>query len=196
MNPGRALIVAFVGVVIWIIFGSGFEQISSYQQPVRQESSRDIIQRFRAPAAPATTEPQANSHDKPNPVVLVRASEERIHERMRSTRRQIEDKEMLARRLEDRLDRLLRVDPDVRRDSIEEIRDVRRGALADIDRDLRELPRQIAGWRSELDSVVLAGNAEAIEIDARARSHLDWIGSHGVKVLEELQRRFERMVLP
>jgi hypothetical protein len=61
---------------------------------------------------------------------------------------------------------------------------------------LRELPRQIAGWRGELDGIVLAGSAEAIEIDARARIHLEWIETHGVGVLEDLQHRFERMVLP
>ena len=106
------------------------------------------------------------------------------------------DKRMPARRLEDRLNRLPRVDPDVRRDHIEEIRDVRRGALADISRELRELPRQIAGWEGELNGIVLAGSAEAIEIDARARAHLDWIATHGVRVLEDLQHRFDRMELP
>jgi hypothetical protein len=99
------------------------------------------------PATPRAPAPREVTPERPNPVVLVRASEERINERVRGTRQQIEDKQMLARRLEDRLERLPRTDPDVRRDHIEEIRDVRRGALADISRELKELPRQIAGWR-------------------------------------------------
>ena len=134
--------------------------------------------------------------ERQNPVVLVRASEGRINERVRSTRQQIEDKRRLARRLEDRLERLPRVDPDVRLDHIEEIRDVRRGALAEISRELRELPRQVAGWERELDGIVLAGNAEAVEIDARARANLDWIENRGLSVLKEMHRRFERMELP
>jgi hypothetical protein len=84
------------------------------------------------PATPRAPAPREVTPERPNPVVLVRASEVRINERVRGTRQQIEDKQMLARRLEDRLERLPRVDPDVRRDHIEEIRDVRRGALARI----------------------------------------------------------------
>jgi len=188
MRVQRLIPALTVALIVWTIMNYENSEVAPQQvdvppSPIRRQSPE--------PDPSGQTEPE-----RPDPITLVRASEDRINETLNATRQKIADMQTLASRLEERIARLPRLDPDVRRDHAEELRDVRRQAVTDIQKELREIPHRIDGWKDELDSIVLAGNSEAIEIDARARSHLEWLEKNGQAVLGDLLGRFERMELP
>jgi hypothetical protein len=194
-------IVGLFLVAAFAMFAYDYLGVGDASQDSRERSGQRIVIPEKSEPAPSKeSAPEPTPSPNPTPdqsdFRLVRSIAENAADVVVDTRKRIQDMGRLVEQIEDDVRSLDRVDPIVREDIAEEIRDVRGQAIENVNEQITVLPARITRMKEGLSGITLAGSGEMIDVQAQADADIVWLETDGMRTLHEIRGRLRSIRIP